>query len=97
MLDLLEGETSELLHYLGGALHLLALEGEERLLWVVELLEVGPEEKSGYCNLNLLEVLPGGGIVENVVILLSEGFPNLLVLGIKRHGGFRPSENLLIP
>ena len=48
VLDLLEGEASELLHYLGGALHLLTLEGEERLLRVIELLEIGPVEKSGY-------------------------------------------------
>ena len=43
VLNLLEGETSELLHDLGGSLHLLAFEGEKRLLRVVELLEVGPE------------------------------------------------------
>ena len=42
VLDLLEGETSELLHDLGGPLHLLALKRQEGLLWVVELLEVGP-------------------------------------------------------
>ena len=53
VLDLLEGEASEreaseLLHYLDGALHLLTLEGEERLLRVIELLEIGPVEKSGY-------------------------------------------------
>ena len=41
----MEGEASELLHYLDGALHLLTLEGEERLLQVIELLEIGPVEK----------------------------------------------------
>ena len=43
VLDLLEGETSELLHDLGGPLHLLPLEGEQRLLRVVELLQVCPD------------------------------------------------------
>ena len=35
VLDLLEGETSELLHDLGGSLHLLALEGQQRLFSIV--------------------------------------------------------------
>ena len=43
VLNLLEGETSELLHDLGGPLHLLPLEGEQRLLRVVELLQVCPD------------------------------------------------------
>ena len=43
VLNLLEGETSELLHDLGGPLHLLTLKRQEGLLWVVELLEVGPD------------------------------------------------------
>ena len=43
VLDLLEGETSQFLHDLGGPLHLLALKGQEGLLWVVELLEVWPD------------------------------------------------------
>ena len=32
-------------------------------------------------------MLPGGSIVENVVILLSEGFPNLLILRVECHVG----------
>ena len=47
VLDLLEGEASQLLHDLGGPLHLLALKRQEGLLWVVELLEVGPEGIGG--------------------------------------------------
>ena len=50
-------------------------------LWRSEVIEV-PSLRRG---------LPGGSIVENVVILLSEGFPNLLVLRIKRHVGFQLS------
>ena len=44
-------------------------------------------------------MLPGGSIVENVVILLSEGLANLLVLRVERHGASKVdfSENLLIP
>ena len=38
VLDLLEGEASELLHDLGRPLHLLTLEREEGLLRVVQLL-----------------------------------------------------------
>ena len=43
VLDLLEGEASQLLHDLDRPLHLLALKREEGLLGVVELLEVGPD------------------------------------------------------
>ena len=43
VLDLLECETSQLLHDLGGPLHLLTLKGQEGLLRVVERLEVGPD------------------------------------------------------
>jgi len=71
VLDLLEGEASQLLHDLGGPLHLLALKRQQGLLRVVERLEVGP------C----------GRIVKNIVILLSEGLANLLVLRVERHDG----------
>ena len=47
VLDLLEGETSQLLHDLDGTLHLLALKRQEGLLRVVELLEVGPDGIGG--------------------------------------------------
>ena len=43
--------------------------------------------------------LPGGRVVKNIVILLSEGLANLLVLRVERHDGSKVnfSENLLIP
>ena len=43
--------------------------------------------------------LPGGSVVKNIVILLSEGLANLLVLRVQRHGDSKVnfSENLSIP
>ena len=44
--------------------------------------------------------LPGSRVVKNIVILLSEGLSDLLVLRVERHGGGSKvdfSENLLIP
>jgi len=64
--NLLEGEGLDLLHDLGGALHGLALEGHEGLLGVVQ----GGQIRSG------------GGVVEQVVVLLGERLPDLFVVRI---------------
>ena len=48
VLDLLECEASELLHDLGRPLHLLTLEREQGLLRVVQLLKVGPVDKTSF-------------------------------------------------
>ena len=47
----------------------------------------------------VVSTLPGGGVVKNIVILLSEGLPNLLVLRVERHADSKVnfSENLLTP
>ena len=47
----------------------------------------------------VMSTLPGGGVVKNIVILLSEGLANLLVLRVQRHGDSKVnfSENLSIP
>jgi len=67
--DFLKCEGAQLLHDLGTALHLLPFKGEQRLLGVVERLQLRPR-----CR-----------IIKHLVVLGGEGLANGLVVGVQSH------------
>jgi len=67
--NFLEGKGAQLLHDLGTPLHLLALEGEQRLLGVVQRLQLRSRRR----------------IVKHLVVLGGEGLAYRLVVRIQSH------------